>query len=445
MDHHPVLINFFPSHLLAISTQATTILIFLLLLFLVISFFISGAEVAYFSLTFKDLNMLKTKQQPGYKRIVDLLEQPKTLLATLLVAGTLVKLAIIITGSFVIDEIVPLDQQLWWVQFAAKVVAISFLLVLFGEVMPKVMATQNNIRFAKDSGPLVEFVSGLFKGVGNWLVGTSDFVERKLAKKVNTSYSLEDLDHAIDKTIPTEASEKEKNILKGIVKFGNITARQVMKARLDVSGIRYDTSFANLVKQVEELHYSRLPVFKDDMDEVVGMIHTKDLLPYLDKPADFDWHKLMRQPYFIHEQKLIEDLLQEFQAKRIHFAVVVDEFGGTSGVVTLEDIMEEIIGEIRDEFDEEDVEHTKIDDMNYLFNGKVMIHDVCKVMALPFETFDDIRGESETLAGLVLELAGEFPSVNDVVTNGDFEFQVLEMEKNRLQKIKVTIKPQLEV
>jgi putative hemolysin len=401
--------------------------------------------VAYFSLTFKDLNMLKTKQQPGYKRIVDLLVHPKTLLSTLLVAGILAKLAIIIIGSFVIDELIPLSQQLWWVQLLVKILVISFLLVLFGEVMPKVMATQNNIRFAKDSGPLVEFVSRLFKGVGNWLMVTSDFVEKKLAKKVNTSYSLEDLDHAIDKTTATEASEKEKNILKGIVKFGNITARQVMKARLDVSGIRYETSFAELVKQVEELHYSRLPVFKDDMDEVVGMIHTKDLLPYLDKPADFDWHNLMRQPYFIHEQKLIEDLLQEFQAKRIHFAVVVDEFGGTSGVVTLEDIMEEIIGEIRDEFDEEDIEHTKIDDQNYLFDGKVMIYDVCKVMGLPFETFDEIRGESETLAGLVLELAGEFPSINDVVTNGDFEFHVLEMEKNRLQKIKVTIKPQLEV
>jgi putative hemolysin len=189
------------------------------------------------------------------------------------------------------------------------------------------------------------------------------------------------------------------------------------------------------------LHYSRLPVYKEDLDAVVGIIHTKDLLPHLGKPDDFEWRPLMRAPFFIHEQKMIEDLLQEFQAKRTHFAVVVDEFGGTSGIVTLEDIMEEIIGEIKDEFDEEDVAYTKVDDYNYIFEGKIMIHDVCRVMELPMETFDEVRGESESLAGLVLELAGEIPVANGVVSSGDFEFTVLEIEKNRLQKIKVTIKP----
>ncbi len=213
-----------------------------------------------------------------------------------------------------------------------------------------------------------------------------------------------------------------------------------MRARLDVSGIEYSTSFADLLKRIEELHYSRLPVYKEDLDNVVGMIHTKDLLPYLDHPADFNWHSLMRPPYFIHEQKMIEDLLQEFQTKRIHFAVVVDEFGGTSGIVTLEDIMEEIIGDIKDEFDEEEIAHIKVDDYNYIFEGKIMIHDVCRVMELPMETFDEVRGESESLAGLVLELAGEIPPVNEVVSSGDFEFTILQVEKNRLQKIKVTIK-----
>ncbi|MDB5248985.1 MAG: gldE [Segetibacter sp.] len=388
--------------------------------------------------------MLKTKQQPGYKRIVDLLEKPKSLLASLLIANSFVNISIIIISNFVIDSLILFNSQLWWVEFLIKVLAVAFLLVLFGEVMPKVLATQNNIRFAKDAGPLVEAVSYIFKGLSEQLVTTSDFIEKKLAKKSNSSYSLEELDHAIDLTTESEASKKEKNILKGIVKFSNITARQVMRARLDVSGIELSTSFGDLVKKVEELHYSRLPVYKEDLDNVVGMLHTKDLLPYLDSAPDFNWHTAMKPPFFVHEQKMIEDLLQEFQAKRTHFAIVVDEFGGTSGIVTLEDIMEEIIGDIKDEFDEEEIAHIKVDDYNYVFEGKVMIHDVCRVMELPMETFDEVRGESESLAGLVLELTGEIPQVNEVVLSGNFEFTVMEVEKNRLQKIKVTIKPHTE-
>jgi putative hemolysin len=390
------------------------------------------------------MNMLKTKQQPAYKRIVDLLEDPKNLLASLLIANSFINIAIIIISNFVIDAVVTLDTQLWWAEFLIKVLSVTFLLVLFGEIMPKVMATQNNIRFAKDAGALVETVSYLFRGLSRQLVSTSDFIEKKLARKTNSAYSLEELDHAIDITTNNEASIKEKNILKGIVKFSNISAKQIMKARLDVSGIEYNTSFGDLVKRVEELHYSRLPVYEEDLDNVEGIIHTKDLLPFLEQPPDFDWRTLMRPAYFIHEQKMIEDLLQEFQAKRIHFAVVVDEFGGTSGIVTLEDIMEEIIGDIHDEFDEEEIEYTKLDDFNFIFDGKVMIHDVCKAMELPMETFDEVRGNSETLAGLVLEIAEEIPAVNEIISSGDFDFSVLELEKNRLQKIKVTIKPSTE-
>jgi putative hemolysin len=445
LDCHSVPFNFlFQVNTSPINTQATTILVFLLIVLLLISFFLAGAEVAFFSLSFKDMNMLKTKQQPAYKRIVDLLEDPKNLLASLLIANSFINIAIIIISNFVIDAVVTLDTQLWWAEFLIKVLSVTFLLVLFGEIMPKVMATQNNIRFAKDAGALVEAVSYLFRGLSRQLVSTSDFIEKKLNKKTNSSYSLEELDHAIDITTNSEASIKEKNILKGIVKFSNISAKQVMKARLDVSGIEYNTSFGDLVKRVEELHYSRLPVYKEDLDDVVGIIHTKDLLPFLEQAADFDWRTLMRPAYFIHEQKMIEDLLQEFQAKRIHFAIVVDEFGGTSGIVTLEDIMEEIIGDIHDEFDEEEIEYTKVDDFNFIFDGKVMIHDVCKAMELPMETFDEVRGNSETLAGLVLEIAEAIPAVNEVISSGDFDFTVLELEKNRLQKIKVTIKPTTE-
>jgi len=251
---------------------------------------------------------------------------------------------------------------------------------------------------------------------------------------------LEELDHAIDLTTNETASENEKNILKGIVKFSNISVKQIMKTRMDVHGVEYGTSFGELIALVKELNYSRLPVYKEDLDEVLGMIHTKDLLPHLHEHNDYNWHPLMRPPFFVHEQKPIEDLLQEFQQKRIHFAVVVDEFGGTSGIVTLEDILEEVIGEIKDEFDEEDSGFKKIDDNNYIFEGRTMIHDACKIMDIPAETFDEIKGESDSLAGLVLEIAGDIPKTGAVLQSGDFEFTVLELEKNRIQKIKLMIK-----
>lgn len=430
---------------IAADMQATTILVILLVVLLGFSFAVSGAEVAFFSLTHKDINMLKTRQQHPYKRILDLLEDPKSLLATLLIANSFANIGIIIISNVVIDDLFTLNNlYIPWVQFVIKVVAVTAVLLLFGEVMPKVMATQNNIRFAKDVGFLVEAISYVFSFMGKWLIKYSDIIEKRLASKNSSSYTLEELDHAIDLTTDNSASEKEKNILKGIVKFGNITVKQVMKTRLDVSGIDFSSSFTDVINRIEELHYSRLPVYKEDLDDVVGIVHTKDMLPYLDKGADFDWHSLLRNPYFVHEQKLIEDLLKEFQSKHIHFAVVVDEFGGTSGIITLEDILEEVIGDIRDEFDEEDSHFKKIDDNNYVFEGKIMINDVCKAMNLDSDTFDAVKGESDSLAGLVLEIAGDIPLVNSVISWNGFEFTVLEMVKNRLQKIKVTITPQTE-
>lgn len=440
MDYHSVLLNVTFGAI--INAQGTTVLIVLLICLLLFSFMMSGAEVAFFSLTYKDINTLKTKQQPAYKRVVDLLENPKTLLGSLLIANSFANIAIIIISNLLIDDLIPFSETLQWVEFLIKVVIVTAILVLFGEVMPKVMATQNNIRFAKDVGGLVEVVDYVFKRMSNWLVKYSDIIERKLANKGVGANSHDELYHAIDIT-HTGSNEKEKNILKGILKFGNTTVKQVMKTRLDVHGIDYEINFDELVQQVGQLHYSRLPVYKEDLDQVVGMIHTKDLVPYLDHANNFDWHTIMRQPYFVHEQKMIEDLLKEFQSKRIHFAVVVDEFGGTSGIVTLEDILEEIIGEISDEFDEEDAGYKKLDDYNYVFEGKTMINDVCKFMQLPLETFDEVRGDSDSLAGLVLEIAGIIPIAAQVITCGDFEFTVLEVERNRIHKIKVTIKPQL--
>jgi len=423
-----------------IDSQATTVLVFLLIGFMMLSFIVAGAEVAFFSLTFKEINLLKTKEQSYYKRIINLLEDPKGLLASLLIANSFANIAIIIISNLLLDNALQFEQR-QVVVFIIKVVAVTSLLVLFCEVIPKIYASQNNTRFLKNFGIITEATYYLFHGMGNWLVKYSDIIEKRLSKKKKGSYSLEELDHAIDITTNNSASEKEKNILKGIVKFSNITVKQVMRTRLDVSGIEYNTSFSDLLKHIEELHYSRLPVYNSNLDDIAGILNTKDLLPFINTMENFDWHSLLRPTTFVHEHKLIDDLLHEFQTKHIHFAVVVDEFGGTSGIVTLEDILEEITGDIKDEFDEEDMDHKKIDDYNFIFEGSTMINDVCRIMQLPSDTFEPIKGESDSLAGLVLEIAGEIPQQNQVITSGDFEFVVLEMFKNRLQKIKITIKP----
>ncbi len=440
MDHYS-------THLLSflftvINLQGSSVLLVLLICLLFFSFMISGAEVAFFSLTYKDINLLKTKQLPVYTRILDLLENPKILLASLIIANSFINIGIIIISNILMDDLFYFSAGFDWILFIIKVIVVAVILLLFGEVMPKILANQNNIRFAKDVGPVVEFVHYIFKGLGKWLVKYSDFIERRLTKKTNGVITNEELYHAIDIT-DTGTNENEKNILKGILKFGNITAKEIMKTRLDVHGIDHDDSFETVLKQIREYHYSRMPVYKNDLDEVVGILHTKDIIEHLDKPTDFDWHILLRQPYFVHEQKLIEDLLKDFQLKRIHFAVVVDEFGGTSGIVTLEDILEEVIGEIKDEFDDEETGYKKIDNNNYIFEGRIMINDVCKIMELPDDTFDAWKGESDSLAGLILELARDIPKAGQIIFSGDFEFTVLEVLKNRVQKIKVSIKPQV--
>ena len=416
----------------------TPVLVFVLLILLTISFMISGSEVAFFSLNYKDINLLKTKKTDSYKRIVNLLQDPKILLASMLIANNLINIAIIVISNLLLQNYVHLPPHLFWLEFGIKVVLVTSLLLLICEVMPKVMATQNNIRFAKEVGLVLESVNYLFKPFSRTLVKYSDIIEKKLTNRTSGAVTNEEMSHAIDITYKEESG---KNILKGILEFGTITVKQIMRTRLDVSGVDYKSNFAELTQRIEELHYSRLPVYKEDLDEVMGIIHTKDLIPHLDNRADFNWLALIRQPFFIHEQKLIEDLLQEFQSKRIHFAVVVDEFGGTSGIVTLEDILEQIVGEIKDEFDEEEFNFKKLDDYNYIFEGKTMINDVCKLMELPVDTFDAVKGEGDSLAGLVLERAGEIPKPMQVIECGDFEFTVLELVKHRVEKVKVSIKP----
>ena len=288
------------------------------------------------------------------------------------------------------------------------------------------------------SSLIIEAFHNIFFGISTRLVRFSDRIEKAFN---SGSLRMDDtqLDYAIDLLPEHEASSEEKQILKGIRKFGNTTVKQTMRTRLDVSGIESDTSFRDVINKVEEMHYSRLPVYKNNLDEITGILHTKDLLPHLNEEA-FEWHTLIRPVFYVHEQKLIEDLLQDFRSKRMHFAVVVDEFGGTSGIITLEDIMEEIIGDIQDEFDDEQSVNKKIDDYTYIFEGKTMINDVCKALRIPIDTFDKIRGDSDSLAGLVLEIAGEFPQINENVVAGDFTFIPLEINKNRIEKIKLTLK-----
>jgi putative hemolysin len=442
LDYHSVtsfLQTLQPFFLVTIAANA--VLIFIAALLLVISFLIAGGEVAFFSLTYKDINVLKTKQQPGYKRIVSLLEQPKTLLATMLITNSFVNIGIILIANVLIDSWTAQTNWNFLTLFLLKVVAVTFVLVLFAEVLPKVWATHHKVWFAATASLVVEIFNSIFYRFGKRMVKYSDGIERKFSAEKSTAMDSSKLDDAIDLLPEHEATIEEKQILKGIHKFSDTTVKQIMRTRLDVSGVEFNSNFAAIIKKVEELHYSRVPVYKGTLDEVVGMLHTKDLLPFINEVDNFDWHTLMRQPFFVHEQKLIEDLLQEFRNRRNHFAVVVDEFGGTSGIVTLEDIMEEIIGDIKDEFDDEESGNKKIDEFNYIFEGKTMINDVCKILMLPNDTFEKVRGDSDSLAGLVLEIAGEFPQINEEVVSGHFTFIPLEINKNRIDKVKLVIQP----
>jgi putative hemolysin len=424
-------------HFLVITPAAITILLFIVILLFLVSFLVAGSEVAFFSLTIKDINLLKTKQQPSLKRIVALLENPKTLLASMLISNSLANIGIILISNILISSWIDYLGLTGILEFIIKVVIVTTLLVMFGEVLPKVWATHHKIWFASTSSLLIEIFHSIFFRISTRLVKLSDTIEKGFH---SGSARMDDsqLEYAIDLLPDHEATVEEKQILKGIRKFGDTSVKQIMRTRLDVSGIEFNTNFHDLKNKVMEMHYSRLPVYRNNLDEIAGILHTKDMLPYLEE-ENLDWHPLMRPVFYVHEQKLIEDLLQDFRNKRIHFAVVVDEFGGTSGIVTLEDIMEEIIGDIQDEFDDEQSVNKKIDDFNYIFEGKTMINDVCKVLQIPVDTFDKIRGDSDSLAGLVLEIAGEFPQVNETITTEGFSFVPLVINKNRIEKVKIIL------
>ncbi len=437
-----------------LQAQAATIvpLIIIIIVCIAISFILAGSEVAFFSLTHKEIDELKSNDhEGGSRRVVALLEQPKKLLSTLLIANSFCNLSIIILSNIVLDSIIPFDKikdaiphfiaGLSILEFLIKILLVTFIIVLVCEILPKIWALHYNVAFAKNTAWVVEFFSLLFGRLAISLANYTQSLENKLGgKKSSDISSIEELDHAIDSENAGDANPHEKNILKGILTFGHTTVRQIMRTRMDVSGINANTSFNEVVAMLSDLHYSRLPVYNNTLDEVIGVLHTKDVLPHVDKENDFEWKILMRKVVFVHEQKLIEDLLQQFRNDSIHFAIVVDEFGGTSGIVTLEDILEEIVGDINDEFDEDTTGNKKIDDYNYIIDGRTSINDMCKLIQLPINTFEKVKGESDTVAGLVLEVAGKIPNVGEIILCGDFEFTITEKQKNRIDKLKVTIK-----
>lgn len=427
---------------LPVGIQNATFLAVALALLVIISFSIAGSQAAIFSLDEKDIDVLKTKQQSSAKRILNLLEEPKEVFASMLIAKTLVNICIVVLTNYLINYYVPATYLDTTMGIFLKFAIIAFSVLFLVEIFPRVWAAQNNLRFAFEWPVLIMIVEAIYlllRRISRWTVAVADGFGRTVGANKAEETNSQQLDEAID-VQTDEISPEEKNIMKGIVKFGKISVKKVMRSRLYVSGVEYDTSFDELIKRIERLHYSRLPVYKNSLDEIAGVLNTKDLIPYIkDRTSLSDWHVKIRPPYFVPETKLIEDLLLDFQKRHIHFAVVVDEFGGTSGIVTMEDIIEEVIGEIKDEFDDDDLMINKIDENNYIFEGRTMLHDMCKAMKLPIETFDDVRGDSESLGGLINELSGELPRAGDVVKTGDFAFTVMETEKNRVKTAKVTL------
>jgi gliding motility-associated protein GldE len=412
-----------------------------LLLFL--SFVIAGSEVAFFSLSYKDIQSIKNKPYRPFQRIIVLLEAPKKLLTSMLIANSFINICIILIANIIIDHFFIFDSNTFpGLEFVVKVILVTLLLLFFGEILPKVLATQNNIRFAQDFSWIIQGVYFIFSKPSAFMVKYTNSIEKLLTqKRNNNSYSMEELDHAIELTTSPVHQTQEKNILKGIVKFGNISVKQIMKTRLDVDGVEEQIDFNNLLEHIKEHNYSRFPIFKEDLDTIVGMIHTKDIIPHINEGATYNWKQLIRPAFFVHEQKMVEDLLKEFQLKRIHFAIVVDEFGGTSGIITLEDILEEIVGDIKDEFDDEESMIKKIDEHLYMVEGKTTINDFCNFIDIATNTFDAVKGESDTMAGLFLELAGHFPALQQVVKYKQFSFTVMEIQKNRIHKIQLIIAP----
>lgn len=436
--------------------------IFCLILLLIGSALVSGSEVAYFSLSPNDIDNLEKEEQRQNKQVLKLRKRPRKLLATILIANNFINIAIVILSDYLIrnllgDEMllvmgefvgqaIPLEPELLGriMNFLITVVGVTFLLVLFGEVAPKIYANLNNLRFAKFMSRPMSFLSGLFSPLSALLVRWSTKMESSFisSKTGIDDTSKEELDKAIQLTVEgDEEASEEADLLRGIIKFGNVSAKQVMRSRVDVIALDETVDFSEVMKTIKGSGYSRIPIFKEDFDEVTGILYAKDLLGFSKEDSNFDWKRFVRgNVLYVPESKKIDDILKEFQKQRLHMAIVVDEFGGSAGIITLEDILEEVIGEIKDEFDEaEEVDYVRINDSNFIFEGKTLLHDVARVIQQDKEVFDRYRQESDSLAGLFLNNLGHIPKKDKEITIGNFKMKIVSVTKRRIEKIHLTL------
>ncbi len=405
------------------------------LILLIGSALVSGSETAFFSIAPNQLGELKEMNTRGSGQTLKLLAKPEKLLATILISNIFLTIAIIIISTYITLNTFDLRENPVTLMLI-HVLVITFLLLIFGEIIPKLYANQNALRFSVFMSYPIYFLNKIFSPVSFLLLKSSNLVNRKLASG-KPDITMVDLSDALDLT--TDFVQEDKNLLKGIVKFSHIEVNEIMKPRMDVVAIDLDTRMSEMVKIINESGFSRIPVYSETFDNIRGILYVKDLLPYIDEEENFNWHFLIRPSYYVPGSKKINVLLQEFREKKIHMAIVVDEYGGTEGIVTLEDILEEIVGEITDESDEIESFYTKIDERNYVFDAKTLLNDFYKTVNIEEDIFEKIRGDADTLAGLVLELVGDLPSPNDIIKVDPFTFTIVSVDNRRIKKIKVSI------
>ena len=402
---------------------------------LIFSGLISGSEVALFSLS---KSQLKKEDKSGYVQIIQKsLTNPNKLLATILVANSFINIAIVILFTQIGNVIFKNITSSFW-QFIIEVVVATFLILLFGEILPKIYASRNNLIFSKFVIYPLVLLDFVLTPISLPMQKLSNFIKNKLSFK-KQNIDLNQISSALDLTSPDETTKQEQKILKGILSFGNIETKEVMRPRLDIHAYSNLLSYEEVLKNIVENKFSRIPVYQDDLDNIIGILYVKDLLPFLDK-KDFDWLSTLRKPLFIPENKKLDDLMQEFQDKKIHLAIVVDEFGGTSGVISLEDVIEEIVGDISDEFDDDSLLFSKLDNFNYVFEGKTSMKDFYKILNIDSSPFDKFKGDSETIAGFILEISQSFPKTNSKIVFENFTFTIESVDKKRIKQVKVSIK-----
>ncbi|MEZ7695557.1 hemolysin [Prevotella sp. oral taxon 313] len=409
--------------------------ILLVILLLLLSGFASASEIAFFSLSPTDVESLDPDKSSSDKLIELLRDDSERTLATVLITNNLVNVAVIMLCNYIFGSLFTFGAE--WLQFLCVTILLTFLLLLFGEIIPKVYSRRRPLAFCRKAVKGIMFFRRLFWPIETILLKSGAFAE-KVIQKENRQLSVDELEQALELTDKEEIKD-EQSMLQGIIRFGDETAKEIMTSRQDIVDLDIRCSYDTVLKCIVENNYSRIPVYQDNQDNIRGVLYIKDLLPHLSKGANFRWQSLIRPPYFVPETKKIDDLLRDFQENKVHIAIVVDEFGGTSGIVTLEDILEEIVGEINDEFDEDERNYTKLASNTYLFEGKTLLKDFLKILNLPDDEFDDIEGDADSLAGLLLEIKGDFPAVHEVLMYKGYKFEVLEIEERRISKVKVTV------